>query len=96
MASTLDVLVTGGFRLFCQTIGTYVCKPGQFLQMRDVGSLPAHVLLYGHKAPTITGIMGQPQRAFLMIHSNKAWMVGRVQGHSWAFQIFVILGETKH
>lgn len=75
----------------------------EFLQMCDICPLPAHVLLYGHNAPTITGIMGQPQGAFLMIHRDKPWMLGTecrdapwpCAQHFGALIMLVILSETS-
>lgn len=71
--------------------------------MRDICPLPAHVLLYGHNAPTITGIMGQPQGVFLMIHRNKPRMLGTecrdapglCAQHFSALKMLVILGEAS-
>lgn len=71
--------------------------------MRDICPLPAHVLLYGHNASTITGIMGQPQGAFPMIHRNKPWMLGTECRDApgpcarpfSALKMLVILGEAS-
>lgn len=73
------------------------------LQMPDICPLPAHVLLHGHNAATVTGIMGKPQGAFLMIHRDKPGMLGTerrdVPGpgaqHFSASKTSILLGEAS-
>lgn len=71
--------------------------------MGDICPLPAHVLLYGHNAPTITGITGQPRGVFLMVHRDTAWMLGPecrdtpqpFAEHLSAVKMLVMLGEAS-